>query len=1347
MWKKLPIRTQLLAMLSAPFIVLIIIIIFNWVKSFKEYNLIKKDIVQIEKANRFSEIINSIATERGTTLFLINNSEKIKQDLFESRKQTDVLFNEFNLESQLINVIFTQVKNLRKKIDAKEIDLDEAFKKYTQINQRLYESISDELNLILNPDILPTSNNYLNYILLKRLATIIRGGGYFMLTNPGNKSLEYLTENYSEDLDFIKQKFLLNKTAYLNKEGLTFLLSTQLSSFVKQFDEINTGNSKINTDNYWNQATNIVRQTTLLENKSQNGLTQSAFKILQKDRFLLIIYALVSFLVIVFTYILLSKQSKGLHKTFRSISFIINAFSKGDSNVRFNVGGSKELEIVNNGLKEAYNANQEIITLANDIRSGNFGNKVNVRSEGDELSIALNDMSDKLKNLSDAEAERKWIDDGVLMVNQLILDATSLEEFISMVAKDLSSYLNVQQSCFFTIDEIDETHLKLTGGYSLSPNTPKVISKNQGVLGQSFIDNKQISITNLPSDYLTITSSIVNAKLSQVLITPIRFTDDVLGVIEMGSLNEFSSRDKKIMEVVSENIGNAVQFFMKKEQNLRLIKNTQKQNEALKAQEEELKQSNEQLTLQSNLLQQSEEELRAQQKELELINVSLEEKAQMLREKNEEVEHARIGIELKAQELEAANKYKSEFLANMSHELRTPLNSILILSDLLKENKEKTLTAKQVDQLGIIGGSGRDLLNLINDILDLSKIEAGKVEVEWEKVNISKFVTNIKNVFDPIAENKKINFSVLLSDKLPATIDSDSLRLQQIIKNLLSNALKFTSENGNVSFELMPASSTNYTAENLKNLAPNQILEIKVTDTGIGIDKSKQSTVFEAFKQEDGSTSRKFGGTGLGLSISKQLANLLNGEITLESTIGEGSTFRLFIPLENSNTEINISSEIETVVSETPKPQLIVNKKTNTDSFSIVTKPEKNHTILDDRDEISKDCLNVLIIEDDTNFAILLRDQARESNFKTIVAIDGEQGLACAKYYNPNAIILDMRLPGIDGWSVLKILKENESTAHIPVHVVSGTDKIDAAKNLGAFEYLQKPISAENLAKAFSNIEHEIEKVFHRVLIIEDDQHLNNAIKDMVTRIDSKALCQQAFSAQDALTKIQALGFDCVIMDIGLPDNRKLDFVNEIKQSSKKANPYIIVYTGRELTKIEEKEVNEVADTIIVKTSNSFERLNDELNLFLHKISSDNIPSSNQTKEIKPKNEISLKGKKVLLVDDDIRNIYALTSVLEQQELEVTPAMHGKEAIELLGKNGGFDAVLMDIMMPEMDGYEAMKIIRENTKWKKLPIFALTAKAMKGDREKCIEAGATDYISKPVDIDKLMSLLSVWLYN
>ena len=1334
-------------MLSIPFAVLILFIAFVIVDKNKQYNSLKSDIAQLEKVHHFSSLVSDIANERGATMLTTTTLDISKQKVLVARNATDKWFENTLYGSEINSIIKKQIIETRRKID-EGLKLEDAFIKYTQINQRIFELLTYERSLILNPTLLPYCNNYLNYISINRIVAILRGGGYFLLTNPEAKDrINYVLENFADGIEVNQKKLSGFKNQKTNKEIVDFLNSTKFNSFVANFDTIKTSKSNINSNDFWMIGSENVLELKKLEIKNKNNLKEIALNTLKKERISLIVLTGFSILLLTLTFILLTKQSKGLNKTFNSVSIIANKFAKGESAIRFNIRGSKELEEVNDALKSVHSANHQIIQFTNQIKNGNYNETVIVRSETDELSIALNEMSHQLKSMHVVETERKWIDDAVLKVNQIILDAISLDEFIVLVSKEISEYLQIQQSCFYVINEVNENEFKLMGGYSLSSNTPKLISKHEGILGQSITTNKQVYLKNLPSDYLTVSSSIVTAKLSQILITPIRFADDVYGVIEMGSLLEFSERAQKLMEIISENIGNAVQFFMKKEQNIRLIKNTQQQNEALMAQEEELKQSNEQLTLQSNLLQQSEEELRAQQKELELINVSLEEKAQMLREKNEQVEQARLGIELKAQELEAANKYKSEFLANMSHELRTPLNSILILSDLLKENKNKTLTEKQVDQLGIIGGSGRDLLNLINDILDLSKIESGKVELDWEKVSLTTFVTAIKNQFEPIAENKKINFEIKVSESLPQTIDSDKQKLQQIVKNLLSNAIKFTAENGSVLFELTTATSaSNYKTENLKNLSSNQILEIKVTDTGIGITSEKQEAVFEAFKQEDGSTSRKYGGTGLGLSISKQLAIILNGEITLESELGKGSSFRLFIPFENKNTGKKVETKSESHF-ETRAIKISKTVQESQQNNKAVEKPIKNHSIIDDRDEVSKNSLSVLIIEDDSNFALLLRDQARENNFKTIVAIDGEHGLECAYYYNPSAILLDMRLPGIDGWSVLKILKEDIRTAHIPVHVISGTDKIEAAKNLGAFEYLQKPISAENLTKAFSNIQHEIEKVFHRVLIIEDDRHLNNAIKDMVNGVDNKALCQQAFSAQEAITKVQSLAFDCIIMDIGLPDNRKLNFVNEIKQNSKKSAPYIIVYTGRELTKIEEKEVNHYADSIIVKTSNSFERLNDELNLFLHKITSENESGDNKSKSTKPTNNINLTGKKILLVDDDIRNIYALTSVLEQQDIEVTPAMNGKEAIELLGKNNGFDAVLMDIMMPEMDGYEAMKIIRENSKWKKLPIFALTAKAMKGDREKCIEAGATDYVSKPVDIDKLMSLLSVWLYN
>ncbi|MEX0359445.1 MAG: response regulator [Allomuricauda sp.] len=781
----------------------------------------------------------------------------------------------------------------------------------------------------------------------------------------------------------------------------------------------------------------------------------------------------------------------------------------------------------------------------------------------------------------------------------------------------------------------------------------------------------------------------------------------------------------------------------------------QKQKEIVEAQEEELRVSNEELTKQANQLQASEEELRQQQEELEKANVLLEEKAQQLEEqhlytveKNAALEQAQAALVLKSQELEKSGRYKSEFLANMSHELRTPLNSVIILSKLLQDNKTENLTEKQIEFAQIINKSGEDLLSLINEVLDLAKVESGKIELEIESEDLRAYAEESKKTFVAIAQDKGVDFVLNIDKSLPETFTTDKQRLNQVVKNLLSNAFKFTEEEGTVTLDFKKSKTLpKFTSPSL--LKQEQVLQISVTDTGIGIAKEKLGSVFEAFVQEDGTTQRKYGGTGLGLSISKELVKLLGGEIFVESEVGKGSVFTLFLPFECSEvvqqtTSENKEPEAQSIEQEDPKALETqeVDEKTTAGNKKKAPGKKLEAVIADDREQLQAGDNTILVVEDDLQFAKVLLDQARENGFKVVVTDQGDKALQHVEVYNPKAIILDMQLPVMDGWTVLKKLKASKDHAHIPVHVISGIDKTKLGLEMGAVEYLVKPIALDTLEQTFSRISESIAtNDVKKVLIIEDDELNNQALQEMIKskRLDAVA----AKNAKDARKLFKSEHPDLVVLDLGLPDIDGIELLSELKMQKKEVP--VIVFTGRELTKKELKQIERHKDTsVVLKTTKSYDRLSEETELFM------NMLNATQTDyQVLPPKEFGsediIKGKRILIVDDDMRNIYALETVLEEAEMVVTVATNGAEAVDEV-KNGEFDAVLMDIMMPVMDGYEATQKIRAMGHTE-LPIIALTAKAMKGDREKCLEAGVSDYMSKPLDVEKLMSLLRVWLYN
>lgn len=754
-------------------------------------------------------------------------------------------------------------------------------------------------------------------------------------------------------------------------------------------------------------------------------------------------------------------------------------------------------------------------------------------------------------------------------------------------------------------------------------------------------------------------------------------------------------------------LGLCISFFTfqnnKAEKTLYAVnKELQYKQEALEQQQEELRQINEELTHQAEVLKASEEELRVQEEELRHVNAELE-------EKTEAIELARRALVIKAEELEQASRYKSEFLANMSHELRTPLNSVLILANLLKENKTGNLTEKQTDYARIIHKSGTDLLNLINDILDLSKIEAGKIEMHFEDVRINELAADMEELFKMMAKEKNIIFDIR-QENARGTIKTDKQRLEQVIKNLLSNAFKFTDKGGSIG---------------LSFTGQDDYLQIAVKDTGIGIPPEKQQLIFEAFQQADGSTNRRYGGTGLGLSISRELTKKLGGKMTLESVQGAGSTFTLTIPVHPHEAHVSAVENIQEVK-----------------ALPVLDDIKEQQEVSDDKNKIKTGEQVILIIEDDAQFASVLQDFAHEKGHKTIIALKGDEGLYYARKYNPVAILLDLNLPIIDGRSILRILKSEETLKHIPVHVISADDQSNVLM-ADIESYFRKPLQANDLEKAFSGIEQQIRSKYNNILIVSANKEINKHTLELLTAEKHIAVVyDNVKSIEEAINQLGNKKYDCLVVDIEKDINNGLKLLQQLKQAAGN-DIYIMVYLDMDISASEEMQLRRYSSSIIRRSSYALDRITDEVALFLHKIKHAN-PVTVPVQYEKMTDNV-LKGKKVLLADDDMRNVFALTALLEEQGMVIVAAENGKEALVQLSEHPDTDIVLMDIMMPEMDGYEAMRQIRKELNRKELPVIALTAKAMTGDREKCIEAGASDYITKPVDSNKLFSLMRVWL--
>jgi CheY-like chemotaxis protein/signal transduction histidine kinase len=866
--------------------------------------------------------------------------------------------------------------------------------------------------------------------------------------------------------------------------------------------------------------------------------------------------------------------------------------------------------------------------------------------------------------------------------------------------------------------------------YALDPNarSPERVRAGEGLVGEVARDNKLMHLARLPEKYLEVSSSVGRGTPEQLVIAPADIDGRVYAVLELGFFRALEPIELELFGVIGQGIASAIRTATYRSRQNELLNETQRQAEELQAQQEELRVQNEELEQQSSTLQQSQARLENQQSELEQINSQLEEQTQALLQQRDYLARAQT-------DLQRANTYKSEFLANMSHELRTPLNSSLILAKLLLDNREGNLTAEQVKFAQTIYSAGNDLLTLINDILDLSKIEVGKLEIRPEPIALPRLIDDLMDIFEPIAADKKLELSTVLEDGIVSTIHTDPTRLQQILRNLLSNALKFT-EHGGVELRV----------RNLPGHSQSEhSIAFDVLDTGIGIAVDQHDVIFEAFRQADGTTNRKYGGTGLGLSISRDLARLLGGDLTVSSEPGRGSTFTLVLPERHvvpegadkpsSRAQESSMRRARTTTGSRPHPYNDVVAKR-----PIAPQVAAAH---DDRGKVAPGARSILIVEDDPAFTTILVDLAHELQFLALVADTAEEGLALAERYKPSAIVLDVGLPDRSGLSVLDALKHAPATRHIPVHMLSVSDYTQTALSMGAAGYAIKPVQREQLVDALKLLESKLTSKLRRVLVVEDDATLRESTCLLLAGDDVQTVA--VGTAGEALEQLRGTTFDCMVLDLTLPDRSGLSLLEEMSQDGKHAFPPVIVYTGRSLSRDEEQTLRRFSSSIIIKGARSPERLLDEVTLFLHQVESELPPDRQRMLRDARHRESVFEGKRVLVVEDDVRNIFALSSVLEPKGAKIEIARNGREALDVLRDKPPVDLVLMDIMMPEMDGLEATRQIRMQPAHAKLPIIALTAKAMVDDRESCLAAGANDYIAKPLDVDKLLSLARVWI--
>jgi HAMP domain-containing protein/CheY-like chemotaxis protein/signal transduction histidine kinase len=1020
----------------------------------------------------------------------------------------------------------------------------------------------------------------------------------------------------------------------------------------------------------------------------------------------------------------------------------------GQANVPGAAGTWRDLTDNVNGLAaNLTNQVRAIAEVSTAVTKGDLTRSITVEAQGEVAALKdnINEMILNLKETTQKNTETDWLKTNLARFTRMLQGQRDMKTVAQMVLSELAPLVDAQQGLFYVnqSDNGDAT-MKLLGGYAFKrKNLANEFHAGEGLVGQCMLEKERILVTNVPSSYVHVKSGLGQAAPNNIVVLPVLFEGEVKAVIELSTFHSFNDTHLTFLDQLTESIGIVLNTIEANTRTEDLLLQSQSLAGELQSQQDELKKTNEQLELQAQSLRESEDLLKSQQEELRQTNEELQDKAALLARqkaeveaKNREVEEARWEMEEKAEQLALTSKYKSEFLANMSHELRTPLNSMLILSRQLAENGEENLSSKQVQFAETIHSSGSDLLSLINDILDLSKIESGMMGIEVSDVSIHDVTDQLERSFHQLAQDKRIGFFIERGDELE-TIATDEKRLQQILMNLLSNAFKFT-EQGNVVLKVGPApSDEKYYLEALNRAT--DIIAFSVSDTGIGIPAEKQRIIFEAFQQADGTTSRKYGGTGLGLSISREIARLLGGEIRVSSMPGEGSTFTLFLPRDYvpsravAPTAAKRSGPRKLEAAWTPAETF------NTQAFLL----DDESPIMDDRIEIEEGDRVVLIVEDDANFAAILVDLAHEKGFKCLVAQSGNVALALAHKYGPAAITLDIRLPDRDGWTILDRLKHDPRTRHIPVHIITVEEQRRRALRQGASTLLKKPVTNGDLAQTFDHINDFLTRDARELLLVEDDDVQRMSLVELIGNGDVRTTA--VATGQEALRRLKEKRFDCMVLDLKLPDMTGFELIEQLQADPTRANLPIIVYTGKELTRKEELHLRRVAASVIIKQADSPERLLAETALFLHRVEA-NLPEPKRRmlEQLKRRDPV-LADRKVLIVDDDVRNIFALTSALEAYNMKVVHAENGQKGIDLLKAMPGIEAVLMDIMMPEMDGYEAISEIRKMDNFKSLPIIALTAKAMKADRDHCIEVGASDYISKPLDIDQLFSLLRVWL--
>ena len=1332
-FRRLPLPAKLIIIGALPLFVLVFVSLQYSREKEEKINMIDDYRQRIKQAININELIDQLQLERRYA-FGYSLKGTWVNEMVQQRSRTDAVLDQLqqsasNLHGFTSYTFLYQLKDFRQRIDQKQIQALEVMNYYTNVIFRLntLNSVAAGNGLYLQPIIKTIAGQKILTDIITYQG-IVRSQVYFMLEtkqqNPqliaSVNQLQDIIDSYVKEFNIKSSQQSINEYNALRNDP-DIKMTADIQNKIRLNNKIDT---TISSEYWWNISANATDKLKGLQQKMMDESRRGADAIYEHERklqvwtwMILLILLLFVIFFIVFTIRLISESLYRLKDAAQDLAV-------GKTNIDI----KPEAKDVIGSLVESIIAidknNLQLAKAAKEIGEGNFNASVQPRSQEDMIGNAVVQMKNNLQQYAEENQQKIWTQTGIAAINDSIRGDKSLEDLCQSALNVFVEYLHCSSGLAYVVNY---NKLKLTAGYAIADKkmVPEEIEIGETLIGQAAAKKQMLHLQNVPDNFVQIRSGLGNAKPKNVLVIPLCSNNEVEGVIEVATLSNWEDYQIAFVEEVSGDIAIALQVVKAKLRLHELYKKTEAQSEELQTQHTELENINAELEAQAEKLQASEEELKVQQEELMQANQELEERSRLLEERNQIIVERNIEIQRKAEELEQSTKYKSEFLANMSHELRTPLNSILLLSHLLSENNESNLSKEQVEYAQVIQSSGQGLLSLIDEILDLSKIEAGKMELEYASTSVNEIINDMKALFAPVAKERGVDFVINVDPTIPSQIETDKMRLEQILKNLLSNALKFTSK-GSVSLNITPL------PEN------TSFISFSVKDTGIGIPKEKQHLIFEAFQQADGSTRRKYGGTGLGLSISRELSKLLGGEIKLTSEPGKGSEFTVYIPIHKLTTRQKEQSFA--LADQESANNSKVEKRTNYRSEQI---PE---ALPDDRKAVQSNDKTILIIEDDTSFAKALLDFTHQKGYKGLVAVRGDEGIDLAKQYKPVGILLDIQLPVKDGWEVMEELKSNPVTRHIPVHMMSSLEAKKESLMKGAVDFINKPVAFEQMQEVFKKIERVITKENKKVLIVEENPKHAKALAYFLETFDVNA--QISTNVDKGVDALKRDDVDCVILDMGIPDQQSYQTLEELKKTPGMENLPIIIFTWKNLSKAEELRIKQYADSIVVKTAHSYQRILDEVSLFLHLVEEASQPEKQNSryKRLGALNEV-LVNKKILVADDDVRNIFSLTKALEIHDVKVFSAVDGKEALQQLAEHPDIDVVLMDIMMPEMDGYEAMQEIRKKVQFRNLPIIAVTAKAMTGDREKCIKAGASDYISKPVDIDQLLSLLRVWLYD